>query len=31
MNPRREEAFANLRARQDVKALVHPNGPGWIE
>jgi L-iditol 2-dehydrogenase len=24
-----ETAFANLRARQDVKALVLPNGEGW--
>lgn len=24
-----EMAFANLRARQDVKALIHPNGRGW--
>jgi L-iditol 2-dehydrogenase len=24
-----ETAFANLRARQDVKALIHPNGRGW--
>ena len=24
-----ETAFANLRARQDVKALIHPNGQGW--
>jgi L-iditol 2-dehydrogenase len=22
-------AFANLRAKQDVKALIHPNGRGW--
>ena len=24
-----ETAFANLRAKQDVKALVHPNGRDW--
>lgn len=24
-----ETAFANLRAKQDVKALIHPNGRGW--
>ena len=24
-----ETAFANLRAKQDVKAFVHPNGQGW--
>ena len=24
-----ETAFANLRAKQDVKALIHPNGQGW--
>jgi len=24
-----ETAFANLRARQDVKALIHPNGRDW--
>jgi L-iditol 2-dehydrogenase len=24
-----ETAFANLRAKQDVKALIHPNGHGW--
>ena len=24
-----ETAFANLPARQDVKALVPPNGQGW--
>jgi threonine dehydrogenase-like Zn-dependent dehydrogenase len=24
-----EMAFANLRAKQDVKALIHPNGQGW--
>ena len=26
-----EEAFANLRARQDVKALIHPSGRDWAE
>ena len=26
-----ETAFANLRAKQDVKAFVHPNGTGWAE
>jgi L-iditol 2-dehydrogenase len=25
-----ETAFANLRAKQDVKALIHPNGQGWV-
>ena len=25
-----ETAFANLRAKQDVKAFIHPNGRGWI-
>jgi len=25
-----ETAFANLRAKQDVKALIHPNSRGWI-
>lgn len=24
-----ETAFANLRAKQDVKAFIHPNGTGW--
>ncbi len=24
-----ETAFANLRTRQDLKALIHPNGRGW--
>jgi len=24
-----ETAFANLRAKQDVKALIHPNGRDW--
>ncbi len=24
-----EMAFANLRAKQDLKALIHPNGRGW--
>ncbi|HUW09450.1 MAG TPA: alcohol dehydrogenase catalytic domain-containing protein [Anaerolineae bacterium] len=24
-----ETAFANLRAKQDVKAFIHPNGRGW--
>lgn len=24
-----EMAFANLRSKQDVKALIHPNGRGW--
>jgi L-iditol 2-dehydrogenase len=24
-----ETAFANLRAKQDVKALIHPNGRAW--
>ena len=24
-----EPAFANLRAKEDVKAFVHPNGRGW--
>jgi L-iditol 2-dehydrogenase len=24
-----ETAFVNLRAKQDVKALIHPNGRGW--
>jgi Zn-dependent alcohol dehydrogenase len=26
-----ETAFANLRAKQDVKAFIHPNGRGWAE
>jgi L-iditol 2-dehydrogenase len=26
-----ETAFANLRAKQDVKAFIHPNGQGWAE
>jgi L-iditol 2-dehydrogenase len=26
-----ETAFANLRARQDVKAFIHPNGRTWAE
>jgi len=26
-----ESAFANLRARQDVKAFIHPNGRAWAE
>ena len=26
-----EMAFANLRSKQDVKALIHPNGRGWAE
>ena len=26
-----ETAFANLRARQDVKALVFPNGRDWAD
>jgi L-iditol 2-dehydrogenase len=26
-----EEAFANLRAKQDVKALIHPHGRGWAD
>jgi L-iditol 2-dehydrogenase len=26
-----ETAFANLRAKQDVKALIHPNGRGWAD
>lgn len=25
-----EEAFTNLRSRQDLKALIHPNGRGWV-
>ena len=25
-----ETAFANLRAKQDVKAFIHPNGRDWI-
>jgi L-iditol 2-dehydrogenase len=25
-----EMAFANLRAKQDVKAFIHPNGRDWI-
>jgi len=25
-----EMAFANLRSKQDVKALIHPNGRGWV-
>ena len=24
-----EEAFANLRCKQDVKAFIHPNGTDW--
>ena len=24
-----ETAFANLRAKQDVKAYIHPNGRDW--
>jgi L-iditol 2-dehydrogenase len=24
-----QTAFANLRAKQDVKAFIHPNGVGW--
>lgn len=24
-----EQAFDNLRAKQDVKAFIHPNGTGW--
>jgi threonine dehydrogenase-like Zn-dependent dehydrogenase len=24
-----ETAFANLRAKRDVKAYIHPNGQGW--
>ncbi|MFC1975995.1 zinc-binding dehydrogenase, partial [Chloroflexota bacterium] len=24
-----ETAFANLRSKQDLKALIHPNGLGW--
>ena len=26
-----ETAFANLRAKQDVKAFIHPNGTDWEE
>ena len=26
-----ETAFANLRAKQDVKAFIHPNGQAWAE
>ncbi len=26
-----ERAFTNLRAKQDVKALIHPNGQGWAD
>jgi threonine dehydrogenase-like Zn-dependent dehydrogenase len=26
-----EMAFANLRAKQDVKALIHPNGRDWAD
>jgi len=26
-----ETAFANLRAKQDVKAFIHPNGRAWAE
>jgi threonine dehydrogenase-like Zn-dependent dehydrogenase len=26
-----ETAFENLRAKQDVKAFIHPNGRGWAE
>jgi L-iditol 2-dehydrogenase len=26
-----ETAFANLRARQDVKAFIHPNGLDWVD
>jgi L-iditol 2-dehydrogenase len=26
-----ETAFDNLRAKQDVKAFIHPNGRGWAE
>jgi L-iditol 2-dehydrogenase len=26
-----ETAFANLRAKQDVKAFIHPNGQGWAD
>ncbi len=26
-----ELAFANLRAKQDLKALIHPNGRGWAQ
>ncbi|MBN1247709.1 MAG: zinc-binding dehydrogenase [Anaerolineae bacterium] len=25
-----ETAFANLRAKQDVKAMIHPNGRDWV-
>ena len=25
-----ETAFANLRAKQDVKAFIHPNGRDWV-
>lgn len=25
-----ETAFANLRSKQDVKALIHPNGRDWV-
>jgi L-iditol 2-dehydrogenase len=26
-----QEAFTNLRAKQDVKALIHPNGRNWAD
>ena len=26
-----ETAFANLRSKKDVKALIHPNGQGWAD
>ncbi len=26
-----ETAFANLRAKQDVKAFIHPNGQDWAD
>ena len=26
-----ETAFANLRAKQDVKAFIHPNGREWAD
>jgi hypothetical protein len=25
-----ETAFANLRAKRDLKALIHPNGVSWL-
>jgi hypothetical protein len=25
-----DKAFANLRAKQDLKALIHPNGLDWM-